>query len=303
MCLQAHIARDITPNVKLIQDIRRQGGNAKDVILIEGVRAENPGKGQEPYQIRSTFHILFLVVLSGTRVNGSTDIVRFYGSHCTKSALQNHFNRDLNPNVKILKGMVNQGLDPKDAVLIEGVRPGNPGKSQTFVISSTLHSYFSFYFSALSIDVLSEVARCYGKSVNGKAIRNFFDRTVKHDVKAVLDTLKAGGDPEDLQLSGIVKIGGGTKGQTCTNLQAHSTIFFFVSLSSLCFLHATDIDDPNAETAKCFGDGLKGHALSMHFQRNIRPASKLILEAIARGEDPAKTVPVGAEAKGSGAKG
>ncbi|KAG4439123.1 hypothetical protein IFR05_005410 [Cadophora sp. M221] len=219
--LQTHIARDITPNVKLIQDIRRQGGDAKDVVLIEGVRAGNPRK----------------------------EIVRFYGSHCTKSALQNHFNRDLNPNVKILKGMVKQGLDPKDAVLIEGVRPGNPGKSQTF------------------IDALSEVARCYGQSVNGKAIRNFFDRTVKHDVKAVLDTLKAGGDPEDLQLSGIVKLGGGTK-----------------------------------ETAKCFGDGLKGHALSMHFQRNIKPASKLILEAIARGEDPAKTVPVGAEAKGSGAK-
>jgi len=56
-----------------------------------------------------------------------------------------------------------------------------------------------------------EVARCYGKSVNGKAIRNFYDRTIKHDVKAVLDTLEAGGDPEDLQLSGIAKIGGGTK--------------------------------------------------------------------------------------------
>ena len=80
-------------------------------------------------------------------------------------------------------------------------------------ISSTQHIFFlSSLFFQHSIDVLPEVAHCYGKSVNGKAIRNFYDRTIKHDVKAVLDTLEAGGDPEDLQLSGIAKIGGGTKG-------------------------------------------------------------------------------------------
>lgn len=41
----------------------------------------------------------------------------------------------------------------------------------------------------------------------------------------------------------------------------------------------------------------------MHFTRNIRPASRLILAAVARGEDPFKTVPVDSEVKGSGAKG
>ncbi|PMD37336.1 hypothetical protein L207DRAFT_74352 [Hyaloscypha variabilis F] len=50
-------------------------------------------------------------------------------------------------------------------------------------------------------------------------------------------------------------------------------------------------------TAKCFGDGLKASALSMHFVRNIRPNAQLILDALARGEDPAKTVPVGSEGK------
>ena len=40
-------ARDITPNVKLIQDIRAQGGDAKDIVLVEGVRNGKPGKGQE----------------------------------------------------------------------------------------------------------------------------------------------------------------------------------------------------------------------------------------------------------------
>src|SRR4051794_15982140 len=55
---------------------------------------------------------------------------------------------------------------------------------------------------------------------------------------------------------------------------------------SLHFHCGTYVDDPSAETAKCFGDGLKANALTMHFIRNIKPASKLILEALARGEDP-----------------
>lgn len=47
VALVAHFARDITPNVKLIQDIRAQGGDAKDIVLVEGVRNGKPGKGQE----------------------------------------------------------------------------------------------------------------------------------------------------------------------------------------------------------------------------------------------------------------
>jgi hypothetical protein len=57
-----------------------------------------------------------------------TEIVRFYGSHCTHSAVQSHFSRDLNPNVKMLKQAVAQGQDPKEVVLLEGVRPGRTGK-------------------------------------------------------------------------------------------------------------------------------------------------------------------------------
>ncbi|CZT02253.1 uncharacterized protein RCO7_11042 [Rhynchosporium graminicola] len=149
------------------------------------------------------------------------------------------------PNVKLLKNSVNQTLDPKEAVLTENGKTDRSG---------------------------TKVARCYGKSVNAKAIRNFYDRTIKHDIRAILNTLENGGDPEELQLCGIAKISGG------------------------------NVDDPPAETAKCFGDGLKANALNMHFVRNIKPTSNLILEAIARGEDPFKTVPVGAELKGSGAK-
>ena len=46
------------------------------------------------------------------------------------------------------------------------------------------------------------------------------------------------------------------------------------------------------ETAKCFGGGLKGNALFMHFSRHIKPGAKLILDALARGEDPLETVTI-----------
>ena len=58
-----------------------------------------------------------------------------------------------------------------------------------------------------------------------------------------------------------------------------------------------------AETARCFGGGLKGHALSMHFQRNIKPNSKLIIDALARGEDPLETVVLSGDGKIQGGKG
>lgn len=51
------------------------------------------------------------------------------------------------------------------------------------------------------------------------------------------------------------------------------------------------------EIARCFGSGLKGHALEMHFCRHLKPKSKLILDALARGEDPG-TVDLDDEVKG-----
>ena len=45
--------------------------------------------------------------------------------------------------------------------------------------------------------------------------------------------------------------------------------------------------------AKCFGGGLKGHALSMHFTRNIKPSASQVRAAVDRGEDPLETVSFG----------
>ena len=51
--------------------------------------------------------------------------------------------------------------------------------------------------------------------------------------------------------------------------------------------------------ATAYGGGLKANALSMHFARNIKPNVKLVLEALARGEDPLEIVLMGHDAKGN----
>ncbi len=77
------------------------------------------------------------------------------------------------------------------------------------------------------IDVIAEVARCYGRSVTGKAVHHFVDRTVKPDVKLILDTLAAGGNPEEVQLSGIAKIkdAKSNSGQVILRLLLHMSRF------------------------------------------------------------------------------
>ena len=65
-----------------------------------------------------------------------TEIVKYYGSHSTKSGLMNHFDRDLTPNVKLLRQAVANGQDAKNVILIEGVRPGKTGKGQRASLTS-----------------------------------------------------------------------------------------------------------------------------------------------------------------------
>ncbi len=128
----------------------------------------------------------------------------------------------------------------------------------------------------------TEIARCYGNSCNAKAIRNQFNRVVKPDVKLILDALEAGNDPEKIMLKGIAKIGG----DNCEAQAAIPHIYHFLFFTDRAFI------DLDLETAKCFGGGLKGHALSMHFARNIKPNSVLIRRALDHGEDPLETVSV-----------
>jgi hypothetical protein len=54
------------------------------------------------------------------------------------------------------------------------------------------------------------------------------------------------------------------------------------------------------EIANCYGDGLTAGALQKQISRCINPNVKLIRESVARGEDPAKAVPIGTGVKSNG---
>jgi hypothetical protein len=73
-----------------------------------------------------------------------TEIVKHYGSHCTKVGLESHFRRDLAPNIGLLKQAVANGQDAKEVVLIEGVRTGTTGNGQTdyYILLCPLHVFF-----------------------------------------------------------------------------------------------------------------------------------------------------------------
>jgi hypothetical protein len=133
--LKSHIRRDVKPNASSLKAALDRGDDPKTVTLFDGVRDGKPGKGQTVRYCTSCT-ITFSFWLSPAADNRQfkltllivAEMVRFYGSHCTKNALEIYFRRNLNPNIKNLKQAVEQGQDPKEVVLLEGVRPGITGK-------------------------------------------------------------------------------------------------------------------------------------------------------------------------------
>jgi len=55
--LQSHIRRDITPNVKSLNEAFNRGDDPKNVVLMENVRDGKTGKGQMRYHCQSTLHV------------------------------------------------------------------------------------------------------------------------------------------------------------------------------------------------------------------------------------------------------
>ncbi|KAH8782157.1 hypothetical protein BGZ57DRAFT_926143 [Hyaloscypha finlandica] len=250
--LDNHFKRDIRPNSKAIRDALARGDDPKDLAMMENVRDGKIGK----------------------------EIVKFYGSRLTKPSLVNHLGRDISPNTKLLKEAVCRGEDPDSVILIEGVRSERAGKeiAKCFDLelkSGALQKHFVRNITP-NVKLVQEarargenpvgvtlienvrdgkpgkqIARCFGKSATAKSIMHIFDRTIRPDVKLILETLKAGGDPEKLSLAGIAKISGGGK-----------------------------------EIARCLDPELKPGTLNQHFNRNISPNVKLIKDALAKGENP-----------------
>lgn len=145
--LDKHFKRNIRPNVEAIRNALDRGDDPKDLIMMQSVRDGKIGTGQMFCHIASAqitrFPYVECIAFFSSGVDilmAVTEIVKFYGSHLTKYGLASHMNRDLTSNVKLLKDAVDKGTDPKDVVLVEGVRDGKSGKGQTdYFIPFTLH--------------------------------------------------------------------------------------------------------------------------------------------------------------------
>jgi hypothetical protein len=99
--------------------------------------------------------------------------------------------------------------------------------AQSFYVNQHEHNISSP--SLHFVNGFVEVACCYGKSCNAKTIQNIMDRTIKADVKLILDTLDAGGNPEDLMLKGIAKIAGTRQSPNLRSSSIYAHHFFFLS--------------------------------------------------------------------------
>jgi hypothetical protein len=163
-----------------------------------------------------------------------SEIAMCFDLELKSRALQKHFLRNITPNVKLVQEALARGENPVGVTLLESVRDGKPGKRQaSFNPPPSIMQVFlllgGLSMSAVSeaaIDIPAEIARCFGKSATAKSIMNIFDRTVRPDVKLILETLKAGGDPEKITLAGIAKISGGSKGQASVFTQYFSPCTF-----------------------------------------------------------------------------
>ncbi|KUJ17356.1 uncharacterized protein LY89DRAFT_583877 [Mollisia scopiformis] len=160
--------RNIQPNVKLIRDARKQSVDPKDI----------------------TMSCLLMMM---------AEIVKFYGSECTRSAFENHYKRDLAPNIKALKQAVGDGRDPKDVVLMEN----------------------------LLIDFVTDISSIMGSDTTPNGIRFQFTDRFKPIGKLQLEMKANGRDAKDIDLDSV-------KGKQKGQMAALYCICFLYSTLSFC---------------------------------------------------------------------
>ncbi|TVY40897.1 hypothetical protein LSUB1_G002345 [Lachnellula subtilissima] len=198
-------ARFIRPDVKLLNDTVNAGGNPQNIDFKEFSFGE---------------------------------ILLCYGSHATKSGLQTHFQRDINPNVKAMLDARKKGDDAKDIVLIENVRQGKPGKGQRSVIHSSAPHVFlitkrgiSHYFErnivpnakaflaarkqgedTTNVIMVENITKCYDSGMKSHTLYAHVWGKVKPMTKAISKARERGDNPMDIPLTVGLQEGGTEKG-------------------------------------------------------------------------------------------
>jgi hypothetical protein len=135
IALEGHFRHDLAPNVRLLKQAVANGQNAKEVVLIEGVRTGKTGKGQTDYHILlCILHVLFLsisfsyCVAFEIGIDPVAEIARCYDSQLKPGTLNQHFNRNIKPNVKLIQDALARGDNPMGVTLVGNVREDGGGR-------------------------------------------------------------------------------------------------------------------------------------------------------------------------------
>jgi hypothetical protein len=236
IALQAHFKRDINPNVKAICEARKQGSDAKDIIIVEGVRDGKPGKGQKFSILTSITHFPYVrvgLLQMNQILTTLAEILQYFGNTSTKSGIQQYVLRNITPNVKALVEARKKGEDPTAVILFENVRDGKPGKGQKMLNSlSSLHIFLFYYwllqFGALKLVLISptEIAKCYDSNMKRHTLYCHMWDKINPMVKAVSGARSRGDNPLDVPLTAALREGKPDKGQILRLLGAqHITRF------------------------------------------------------------------------------
>jgi hypothetical protein len=124
----------------------------------------------------------------------SLEIVRCFGTHCTKGGLQTHFVRDINPNARAIVDHLRQGGDPKDLVMRVDVRSNKLGNGTASCLCPCLqyHEHNVLSFSVIFKHQVFTQRRA--------ALRSYFHHGITHNIQA-LRNVANGDDPTNVVIT------------------------------------------------------------------------------------------------------
>ncbi|CAG8978917.1 hypothetical protein HYALB_00005254 [Hymenoscyphus albidus] len=197
---------------------------------------------------------------------------RCYGSTCTKSSILNLFNRNIRPNIKLIKAALEAGDDPA-ATALYGLSGQDPSQTTLLpdicLFSST---YFTFSFCRFLkfcvplpptehtiLTNTQEIAKYFDDCTTKKALMNVFDRNIKPNVRNLRSAVDASQSPATVTMFAL--------GGTGIAIAAH------------------------------FGSDATAIAIQTRINRFVKPPARRLQECVKAGVDP-KTIDVTGGVKG-----
>ena len=125
--LRIRFVRQVTPQVKRIQECVKAGGDRKDLNI--GASEVSSIKGSNCWAISVSLIAQFLQPNNTLSfIDGRTEMARIFGSDCTANGLKFQFTDRIRPLGRQQLAMLNAGKDPKDLDL--GTAKGAKGNGQ-----------------------------------------------------------------------------------------------------------------------------------------------------------------------------